>query len=459
VAAILPLSLGSRDELRRVSFIFNIVPDPVVAIAIGVYILYKARLTLTRELKMLPNFNKLNIRTCSAIAFVFFLISQTALASFVVADLDSGASQPALGTNVVIAGQGLEAGMTWMSAAHTQALVFKDRAPHGFIRLVAAVDDSRREAYLEILRKWGYQNIRFSDADFISDRLNDVFAEASPIASIDFIGHDGAFLGFALQDEDSDHRYYYKDVDQLAKRAQFTRDAYIRILGCNTGWFLAPYMAKRLGVAAAGTLTSSDVEIMTSSETWNYDGSRARRASENDISYSVTERCFSLGGCVRLKAVNTSYVGQHGTYTGAVPFLKFFCGSMNQNECNRRMALSTRTLVGVDNMQGEPGNPETPTRARFAATLADQFCPVGSAHKACVRDVIGFVANDQPLDPQYTTLSAAVPSISCTFQRCQFIVGTDSKGQKILIATGPKRSTVMVDELTAYRQGYQLLPK
>lgn len=225
-------------------------------------------------------------------------------------------------------------------------------------------------------------------------------------------------------------------------------------------------MAQKLRLAAAGTLTSGDVQVMSATGAWYFDDTgewpaHTAQSHKNLISYSAPLSCINLGGCVRLKAVNTSYVGQHGSYLGSVPFLKYFCGNLALAECHRRMALSTRSLVGVNAMKGETEDAETPTLQQFALTLADQFCPGGSSagRKTCQTLVTNHILGVKPLDPSYTTLPANVPLITCTPQKCQFRIGVDDKGQRIFEGTGPSRSTTMIDELNAYVEGYRLLPK
>lgn len=391
-------------------------------------------------------------RLSSILIFGIFLLSAPfALATFAVGELDSQHADPRLGTHVVISGQGLEAGTTWLNAAHTQALVFKDLRSHGRILLIAAVAPEKPDVYLGKIRDWGYENVRYEERDFNSDRLIALLSQIPLIASIDFVGHDGAFLGLALQDEDSNHRFYLSDVDRLAGKVRFTKDAYVRLMGCNTGWYLAPYIARKLGVPAAGTLTSADVEVLATDQNWYYDDAGLfppgqEEASENRVSYSDRVPCVTHGGCVRLKAINGSYTGQHGVYAGSVPFLKFFCGSVAQSDCERRMALSTRTLVGV--------------HADFATILADQFCPPSlnaDNRRQCLQQVSGFVNGKSGLDPFFTTLPDAGTALTCSFTGCLFKAVKDSSGQTVLVSTGPSKSSVFVDELNAYRRGFQSL--
>lgn len=397
------------------------------------------------------------------ISFIL-MTSNLAMASFAIAELDPENATPAIGTHLVISGAGDEAGALWLKAAHTQAMVFRDRLPHGPIRLITAIDDAKRDQYLAILHDLGYQNISFRETTFDAAHLGLALEAQKLIASIDYIGHNGAFLGLGLESLRADHRFYLDDVDNLRGKLRFSKDAYIRLMGCNTGWYLAPYLARRLGVPTAGSLTSADVEILGADGNWYFDEAglwpRAlARAKTNFVSIGAARDCQGVAGCVRLKVINQSYTGLHGMYAGALPFLKFFCGGVNSNDCRRRMALSTRTLVGVSPMAGSPAGPLVPDFEQFAATLADQFCPSASLnkHQSCVAAVSRHLTGEKALPAEWTPLSQDAPKLSCSFKRCFFEVALDDNGSKVLVSTGPEASTVFVDELNAYRAGYELL--
>lgn len=400
----------------------------------------------------------------STLALFVALFSNQAQASFIEADLPSPTVNISVGTHVVIAGQGLEDGFNWLEAAQTQALAYRSHSSHGPIHLITAVDDSKRAEYLDMISKWGYVNIRYQATDLTADQVIEILSQLSLVASLDFFGHDGAFLGLALEDENSNHRFYLKDVDHMAGQVHFSKDAFIRLLGCNTGWFLAPYMAKKLGVPTAGTLTSTDIETLSSENIWFFDETRTYpagvgHANANSVSYSEPVPCIHNGGCVRMHPINSSYYGKHGVYTGALPFVKFFCGTADRLDCFRRMALSTEFLVGVQSLENAAGS-TAPSLIDFAENLAEQFCPPEvnqTVRQACLQGVVGHVTGVQKLSPNFTTLPNGVTQLECTFSSCTFQTARDQTGQKILESTVATASTAFVDELGAYILGYQKL--
>ena len=388
--------------------------------------------------------------------FLLSVLSLQARASYMTADLATPDANSKLGTHVVVAGQGLEDGTTWLKAAQTQAMVYRDRHNHGTIRMISAVDDARKADYLLMLKNWGYSNIRFMPQAFLGQNLVTELTALPLIASLDFIGHNGAFFGLALQDEGSTHRFYKSHVDAMVGKVHFSKDSFIRLIGCNTGWFLAPYMASKLGVPAEGTLTSSDVQFLFSTGAWFFDESGAHPngsviSEQNALSFLNPQACPDHVGCVRLRPENGPYYGQHGTYTGALPFLKFFCGSVEPQDCFRRMAASMTYFVGTSTAD----SPE-----HFAESITDKFCPANldlAASSACRLAVGNHILGGRPLPSTFTTLSSKVPQLSCDFQACQFSVVKDGKGQNILVSAGKGPSTAFVDELNAYRTGFALL--
>jgi len=390
--------------------------------------------------------------------FLLLVLSIHAQASYMTADLATIDANAKLGTHVVVAGQGLEDGTTWLKAAQTQAMVYRDRHDHGTIRMISAVDDSKKAEYLQMLKNWGYSNIRFTPQAFLGQSLVAELTVLPLIASLDFIGHNGAFFGLALQDEGSNHRFYKSNVDEMVGKVHFSKDSFIRLIGCNTGWFLAPYMASKLGVPVEGTLTSSDVQFLFSTGSWYFDESGAHPSSsviseQNSLSFLNPQACTDHVGCVRLRPENGPYFGQHGAYTGALPFLKFFCGSVEQQDCFRRMAASVTYFVGTSTAD----SPE-----HFAESIADKFCPANldlAASAACHLAVGNHILGLRPLAPAFTTLSSKVSQLVCDFQGCQFSVVKDGKGQNILVSAGKGPSTAFVDELNAYRAGFAQLAR
>lgn len=385
-------------------------------------------------------------------ALLSLLTSSSAFASYFQADLPSKLADNKMGTHIVITGKGLEVGDQWLRAGHTQALLFKDRPQHGSIRLIGAIENSET---LKKLNQWGYINIQVFEKTFTGPRLVNVIAQSSKIASIDFIGHNGALLGFVL--EDYNNRFFLDGARSMKPLAsKMSSDSFVRIMGCNTGWSLAPLLAQVLQVPVAGTFTFADIQKVHETGTWYYNdegrfpgGTFLRR---NEISYNYPVDCYSDGGCMRLKVVRINYQGKHGNYAGTVPFIKFFCGGINSSECFRRMAVSTIYEVSTVPAQG------VPTADQFEKIMVDHFCPsyINATRKAeCSEAVANHIRGTKKLGSTFSTSDG--PTLTCDFNSCSVVKDCTSGTCVMKSASNVPPSTTFVDELNAYMAGYALI--
>lgn len=385
---------------------------------------------------------------------LFLGLSSSAFAAYFQADFPTASAKSELGTHIIVTGKGMEVGDQWLRAGHTQALLFKDRPQHGAIRFIGAIENTDT---LKHLNKWGYTNIQVFDKTFSGSRLVAAITEVAKINSIDFIGHNGALLGFAL--EDYKNRFFLEDVKAMkALAVRMTADSFVRIMGCNTGWGLAPALAQALQAPVAGSFTFADIEKLHETGAWYYHdegrypgGSFLRR---NELSYNYPVDCYADGGCMRLKPVRINYQGRHGSYAGTVPFLKFFCGGVSSADCFRRMAISTIYEVSTVAVK------EIPTPDQFAEIMIDHFCPsyVNAAKRTdCATAVGNHVRGIKALPSTYS--QADGPTLTCNFESCS-VVKDCSSGTCVMkgIANAPP-STTFVDELNAFMAGYKLIAR
>ncbi len=384
---------------------------------------------------------------------VFFcgaLLSTSVYADYFAAELKTPDENPNMGAHLIIAGKGLEVVDQWLIAAQTQALIYKDRKNHGPIKIISAID---KPSYADYIKNWGYSNARVFKQTMTGQRVVDLISEHQKIASIDFIGHNGAIKGLAL--EDYDNRFFLDSVKLLTPlKSRFTADSFIRVMGCNTGWNLAPALANALNVPAAGTFTFADIQKLHETNVWYYNDTGrfpgGKFNNVNSISYSEPIACKNLGGCLRLKPVSISYQGKHGTYQGTLPFMKFFCGNISTNDCARRMAKSTQYLIGVNNLQNKPA------QNLYMETISDHFCSSWlDANKriTCQRQIISHLSGAKSVDTKFKTVSETM--LTCDSKKCAFKTNCDS-GTCVLEADISKPSTTTFDELNMYKLGYDL---
>lgn len=372
-------------------------------------------------------------------------------AASLTAELPSAGSPPSLGTHIVIVGKGLEVGDQFLRAGHTQSLTFRDRPRHGRIVFVAAVENAQT---VPTVQGWGYANIKVDGRTFTSARLLEILGTIPKIASIDFIGHNGAFLGFVL--EDYSNRFFLKDVPGLAAlRSRFTADAFIRVLGCNTAWKLAPAIARALQVPVGGTFTFADVQNLHENGEWFYhDVGRfpeGRFRTRNELSFFSPISCVRDGGCARLKTVNSPYTGRHGNYGGGLPILKYFCADLPKEECARRMALSMQYQTGLRAMDHRL------ELSAFAENLSELFCPSwkdGAKRRDCRDRVEGHILGQSRLPRTFSTF-AGKPLV-CDMRQCQFKEEC-ANGKCVFVVTSTAPSTTVTDELDMYLLGRRIL--
>jgi hypothetical protein len=380
------------------------------------------------------------------------ILSLTARADYFSADLKTSDENPNMGVHLIIAGKGLEVVDQWLIAAQSQALVFKDRKNHGPIKIISAID---LPSYSEYIKAWGYSNVRVFKQTMTDQRVVSLIAENQKIASIDFIGHNGAIKGLAL--ENYDNRFFMDAVQLMAPlKSRFTADSFIRVMGCNTGWNLAPALANALNVPAAGTFTFADIQKLHETNVWYYnDKGRFPEGTKfntvNSVSYSEPITCKKSGGCLRLKPVSIAYQGKHGKYSGTLPFMKFFCGNLSTNDCARRMAKSTQYLIGINNLQNKP------SQNLYAETVSDHFCSAwldSNKRVTCQRQIMDHMNGQKSVLTQFKTVSENM--LTCDFKKCAFKTNCDS-GTCVLEADVTKgASTATYDELNMYKLGYTL---
>lgn len=389
-------------------------------------------------------------KICVTTFLTFILTALSSQAAFFTADLPNPQSDPSKGTHLLIVGKGLEVGDQWLRIAHTQALVFRDRGGTGQIHMIAAIED---QYSVDMMRELGYQNLKtFNRTMNDQEVLNDIL-KTKKIESIDFIGHNGALYGFAL--EDYSERFFLPAVDQLKQiKSRMSATSFIRLYGCNTGWYLAPAMANALNVPVGGSFTFADIQGLHELNEWFYnDEGRfppGQWLKSNALTYSQPQKCTGKTGCLRMKVVNSSYQGKHGSYGGTLPFLKFFCGGLETNDCFRRMAMSTTSMISVKAIQ------EKPSRQDFAAVLADQFCPAwkdAGRRQECQTKVMNHVLKIQTLPDYFSTTDET--NMTCDFKSCKMTKDCSS-GSCVVTSTVPGPSKTFVNELNAFMRGYEL---
>ncbi len=397
-----------------------------------------------------------------AVHLFFFSIAK---ASFFTADLMSSNTDPQMGTHLIIAGHGMEVSDQWLSIAHTQALVFKDKKRHGPIKVVSGIDIP--DTYSLKLKKWGYTNVVTTPEVMTDDSVIRVISKIDRIESIDMIGHNGVGAGLALQNYSN--RFFLNSVQKLSVyKNKFTKNSYIRLAGCNTGWKLAPALANALDVPVSGTFSASDIQAVYSNpnEWFYHDLDRmpvgAVEIKTNSLSYSIPVNCSGGGGgCLRLKPVNGVYSGKWGTYDGNIPFQKYFCGKTDSNSCALRAATSI--LTNISNI----GFSDKATLAQYSQAVADHMCSSRkdlSVRSICINDVKNHLSGQKQLAPGYTIMKN-IKMVQCSMTSCLYkaiptniaIEGVNYSVELMAAIPQSTLPTTFTQELNFYKTGFLLL--
>ncbi len=114
------------------------------------------------------------------------------------------------------------------------------------------------------------------------------------------------------------------------------------------------------------------------------------------------------------------------------------------------MAEATAHLISVKAVR------EKPSLNDFAAILADEFCPAwvdGVKRQACRKKVTEHMLGINTLDAKFSTVTGT--SMTCDFKSCQ-LKKDCSSGTCLVTSTTEGSSRTYVNELNAYRRGFEL---
>lgn len=192
--------------------------------------------------------------------------------------------------------------------------------------------------------------------------LGDSKISSNKIKSLTLIGHNGAHAGPWLQD--GMNRLNFRSPELAKLKSKFTPDAYLSLMGCNSGWNVAPAMSKLLGIPALATFTSSGVYILTKNQEYEL-------YSEATIQNKETRGC---GGaeCLNLRPEGAPYHFHMHSDPRAVwlPISKMVCdASISTETCQRAYANVLLNTISSTNK----GNAKADLK-EFENIFADQVC-------------------------------------------------------------------------------------
>lgn len=253
-------------------------------------------------MKKISLFNK--IIFSSILSSLFILFHNQVNASIVAIKLNSSNTTSVRNnseTHIIIASKGL----SFASVGYMQAKIYQELYPNNQIIFITSKPDegsSYRDKKQSDLKKLGYKIVEDSDEILNSRNLLTLikkYTSTGKIKTLDLISHNGVELGPWL--EDGTHRLDFTNSLLMSTlKNYFTTEAYARIHGCNSGWYVAPALSASWGIPVVGNFTSTSFYFLTKNGSYEllsrnadinaHPRSRAARTFWN-ISWINSKRC------------------------------------------------------------------------------------------------------------------------------------------------------------------------
>jgi len=391
------------------------------------------------------------------IALIVVATFSTVHASYHVTAFNSETIDETKPTHLLVAGNGDDLGLLFEEVAKAKALKYSEINPNNQIVFIAI---NEKELGSEAnLKRYGFKIIRNENATFDGKEFLSEAKKFNKILSLDIFSHSSAQFGIHL--DGREHRLNVSNRGLEKLKANFTKDAFVYLHGCNSGFELAPHLANIWGIPVAGSMTSTNFQKLHSDGNFYLSEEGFAPSSEwaefNKLSYNSEVKC-NKGVCQRLKPDNTPYVGFWGAYReGGLPFYKFFCPKNTNDVCQSAMARSMLTHTSIINLKKDSSLSE------YKKAVVDFLCPI-SAQKDLRSECEGKL-EEALITKDYTYNPFSRPQIECDFNKCQ----VEIKCEKILFAPKPGtcvlknnfegKATTLVREYIAYLEAYKFLVK
>ena len=390
-------------------------------------------------------------------SFLAFLMCFNAQASYHVATFESDKIDYQAPTRLLVAGNGDDLGLQFQYVAKAKAMKYFEQNAKEQIVFITINEKELGSEWS--LKRLGFKVLRNENNTFDGKEFLKEATRFKKILSLDIFSHSSAQFGIHL--DGKSHRLNVNTKGLETLKASFTKDAFVYLHGCNSGFYLAPHLSNVWGVPVAGSLTSTNFQKLHADSNFYLSEEGLAPSSEfqesNTLSYNETKQCKDAA-CIRLKPDNTPYVGFWGAYReGGLPFYKFFCAKNNEEQCQKVMAQSLLSHTLIVNLKK---NSDFET---YKKAVVDWLCPVSSKkdlRSECEAKLDEALVTE---DKSYNPFSRA--QIECSFKGCK----AEVKCEKILITGLPKPgtcklsndlkmpATTLVREYAAYLAAFKYL--
>lgn len=265
-----------------------------------------------------------------AIFGILFSLTCSASMAAIVAQKSVAPWHPSRPTHVIVAAKGL----AFATVGYQQFKIYQELYPHDQFLFISNLPapGPYRNVKQDTLKKLGFAILEENTLVLDTRKLIQIIKNTTRnIRTLDIIGHNGVVLGPWL--ESGDHRMEYRNVTLMSQlRPLFAADAWVRIAGCNSGWYVAPALSEAWGVPVFGSFTSTGFYYLNTDGNYElFDSIDGGQAAENvhpakiDNSFEIPQKCE--GSCFTLKPEAAPYhLHVHKDPEAAwLPFAKPIC--------------------------------------------------------------------------------------------------------------------------------------
>lgn len=358
----------------------------------------------------------------------------------------------------VIGGEDQDQGSQFLMTATSKVRQYLNYFPdRQYLILTVNADKKFKEINQNFLQKNGFllvEDLSFNlDTTHLIEFINRF--QDKKIESLELIWHGNPLLGQALQGQTAVERYFngfHPRIKEL--KAKLSENAYMLLIGCNSGWTAAPNLSKVLDIPVAGSLTGTQF----------YQRNKENNTYTNSNAKISTEPC-KTGPCTRMLPQPSSYLGWAGDLRErGLGFYKFFCNfenpsPMQYSKCLKAMAYSLKGFPSLYQKNAFKNE------SAFRPLVADFIC--GSLAKNKYESCHKKLSSADVKNPlQYSPFSGE--TLKCDFNGCfAKVTCADDETKQYFFKPGSctfekaktleKSQQTYWNEYVAYLYGFSLL--
>lgn len=231
--------------------------------------------------------------------------------------------------DVFIAGYGEEMGLQFLYGAITRAQVHDDLYPDTRAQVILWAEEWNKRKDKEVLTSRGMTILEINSRKLRSSVIEDYIMQLPSVSSLHIVSHNAAFQGSAIQK--TTDRLGHDNFPWEKIRSKFTKDSYVFLHGCNTGFLVAPGISKRLRKPVFGSMTSTDFQEIFANGQWYHNNAQfdqfptgmAKLQRSGEL-YNQSFSCWK-GYCHRMMPNVHPYRGHWGMYEVGLPYYQAFC--------------------------------------------------------------------------------------------------------------------------------------